>query len=201
MSKNVEMPERGLVRDSRGTTSVEFALVVSVFFLFFFGIIDFSKAFWEMNSAAKAVQVGVRFAVVNDPVTDAVIFDGQAAGVPNGDPVPIATFNGGNPVICTRTGASTVCDAGNEDDAAFMAIVARMQQIYSDIQPENVTITYEHIGLGFSGSPFGSSIDPMVTVRLSGVALTMIIPGLANLAATLTIQDFVSTQLAEDLAS
>ena len=200
MSKNVEMPERGLVRDSRGTTSVEFALVVTVFFLFFFGIIDFSKAFWEMNSAAKAVQVGVRFAVVNDPVTDAVIFDGALAGVPNGDPVPIATFNGGNPVVCTWSGGAS-CGAGTEDDAAFTAIVTAMQQIYSDIQPENVTITYEHVGLGFSGSPFGSSIDPMVTVRLSGVALTMITPGLAQLAATLTIQDFVSTQLAEDLES
>ena len=201
MSKKLEMPERGLVRDSRGTTSVEFALVVTVFFLFFFGIIDFSKAFWEMNSAAKAVQVGVRFAVVNDPVTDAVIFDGVAAGVANGDPVPIATFNGGNPVICTRTGASAVCDAGNADDAAFMAIVTRMQQIHSDIQPENVVITYEHIGLGFSGSPFGSSIDPMVTVRVTGLTLNMITPGLAQLAASYTIRDFASTQLAEDLKS
>ena len=99
MRRKVKMSERGLVRDSRGVTSVEFALVMSVFFLFIFGIIDFSKAFWEMNSAAKATQIGVRFAVVNDPVSDAVIFDGAAAGVANGDPVPIALFNGGNPVM------------------------------------------------------------------------------------------------------
>jgi len=201
MSRKVEMPRRGLLRDSPGTASVEFALVVSVFFLFVFGIIDFNKVFWEMNSAAKAAQLGVRFAVVNDPVSDAVIFDGTAAGVPNGEPVPIATFNGGAPVVCSRPAGSTVCDAGNSDDAAFMAIVARMQQINAGIQPENVIVSYEHIGLGFSGSPFGSSIDPMVTVRVTGLTLTLITPGLAQLAASITIRDFASTQLAEDLES
>ncbi len=201
MSRKVEMPRRGLLRDSPGTASVEFALVVSVFFLFVFGIIDFNKAFWEMNSAAKAAQFGVRFAVVNDPVSDAVIFDGTAAGVPNGEPVPIATFNGGAPVVCSRPAGSTVCDAGTADDDAFMAIVAKMQQINAGIQPENVIVSYEHIGLGFSGSPFGSSIDPMVTVRVTGLTLTLITPGLAQLAASITIRDFASTQLAEDLES
>ncbi len=201
MTRKVAMPERGLLRDSPGTASVEFALVVSVFFLFVFGIIDFNKAFWEMNSAAKAAQFGVRFAVVNDPVTDAVIFDGVAAGVPNGESVPIATFNGGAPVVCSRPAGATTCDAGTADDAAFMAIVARMQMIYAKIQPENVIITYEHVGLGFSGSPFGSSIDPMVTVRVTGVTINLITPGLAQLADTITIRDFESTQLAEDLES
>ncbi len=138
---------------------------------------------------------------MNDPVTDAVIFDGVAAGIDNGDPVPIATFNGGLPVVCTWSGGSANCDAGTPDDAAFAAIVAAMQRIYSDIQPENVTISYEHVGLGFSGSPFGSSIDPMVTVRVTGLTLNMITPGLAQLAATITIRDFESTQLAEDLES
>ena len=201
MTKKVAMTERGLLRDSRGMTTVEYALVVSLFFLFVFGIIDFSKAFWEMNNAAKATHFGVRFAVVNDPVSDAVIFDGAAAGVPNGEPVPIATFNGGAPVVCSRPGGSATCDAGNADDAAFMAIVARMQLIYAKIQPENVIISYEHVGLGFSGSPFGSSIDPMVTVRVTGLTLNLITPGLAQLAETITIRDFQSTQLAEDLES
>ncbi|MCH7781205.1 MAG: hypothetical protein IH848_10185 [Acidobacteria bacterium] len=82
-----------------------------------------------------------------------------------------------------------------------MAIVARMQQINAGIQPENVIVSYEHIGLGFSGSPFGSSIDPMVTVRVTGLTLTLITPGLAQLAASITIRDFASTQLAEDLES
>lgn len=192
---------RRFLRDTRGVTTVEFALVATLFFTLMFGIVDFCKALWEMNSAAKAVQTGVRFAIVNDPVSNAVIFDGTAAGVPNGEPVPIGDFNGGNPITCTRTGGTTMCDAGTANDAAFMAIVARMQQIYDKIQPENVVIRLEHIGLGFSGNPFGSSIDPLVTVRLQGLTLNFITPGLAQLTASIPMRSFVSSQVAEDMQS
>ena len=181
---------RRFLCDTRGVTTVEFALVATLFFTLMFGIVDFCKALWEMNSAAKAVQTGVRFAIVNDPVSNAVIFDGTAAGVPNGEPVPIGDFNG-----------TTSCDAGTANDAAFMAIVARMQQIYDKIQPENVVIRLEHIGLGYSGNPFGSSIDPLVTVRLQGLTLNFITPGLAQLTASIPMRSFVSSQVAEDMQS
>ena len=202
MTRTARNHENGIVHDQRGTTTVEFALITSVFFMFFFGIIDFGIAFWEMNSAAKAVQVGVRFAVVNDPVSDAVNFDGTAAGILKGDPVPIADFNGGNPVVeCTWSGGAASCDAGTADDAAFMAIVTTMQQFYGKIQPENVVIRMEHVGLGFSGSPFGSSIDPMVTVRVQGVTFNPITPGISLLAPTITMPPRESSQLAEDMES
>ena len=51
-------------------SSVEFALVTIVFFLFVFGIFDFGRAMWQWNAAAKAVHWGARFAIVNDPAAE-----------------------------------------------------------------------------------------------------------------------------------
>ena len=63
---------RRFLTDRRGMSAVEFALVAVVFFLFVFGIIDFSRALWEWNMAARATQAGVRFAVVSDPVANEI---------------------------------------------------------------------------------------------------------------------------------
>ena len=83
------MVGRHLLYREEGISSVEFAIVCSVFFLFVLGIIDFSRALWEWNSAAKATHMGVRFAVVNDPVTDRTNYDGLANGYGNGQAIPI----------------------------------------------------------------------------------------------------------------
>ncbi len=65
-----------LLRRNDGISSVEFAMVCAVFFLFVLSIIDFSRALWEWNGAAKATHMGVRYAVVSDPVSAAVNYDG-----------------------------------------------------------------------------------------------------------------------------
>ncbi|MEE9249821.1 MAG: TadE/TadG family type IV pilus assembly protein, partial [Alphaproteobacteria bacterium] len=53
---------RRLARDERGISSVEFVIVATAFFMLIFGLIDFSRAMWEWNAAAKATHWGVRYA-------------------------------------------------------------------------------------------------------------------------------------------
>lgn len=191
------MVGRNLLHREDGISSVEFAIVCSVFFLFVFAIIDFSRALWEWNSAAKATHMGVRYAVVNNPVTDAIDYDGIANGYGNGEAIPIDAFNGGEPVSCVRPGAKTLCSAGKADDAAFLAVVARMKQTYGQIEPENVIIEYRHIGLGFSGNPFGSDIIPAVTVKLQLPDFVLVTPGLSGVF-TIGKPDYQTTFTAED---
>lgn len=185
-----------------GISSVEFAIVCSVFFLFVFGIIDFSRALWEWNGAAKATHSGVRFAVVNDPVSDAIEYDGIANGYGNGETIPLIAFNEGKPLSCARPADKTICILANGDvktgnDVAFLAIVDRMKKTYDRIEPRNVIVEYRHIGLGFSGNPFGSDIIPSVTVRLKLDPFEFVTPGLSGVF-TIVRPDYQTTFTAED---
>jgi Flp pilus assembly protein TadG len=57
---------RRRARDERGTSLVEFALILPVLVLFIFGIIDFGWAFSQQLSLKHAAREGVRAAVVNN---------------------------------------------------------------------------------------------------------------------------------------
>ena len=176
---------------------VEFALVAMVFFLFIFGIFDFGRALWQWNAAAKAAHWGARYAIVNNPVASGLAgFDGLAAAGGNGLSVPLGAVNP-NPVVCDVTGCNGY---GPLDATAFNDIVVVMQAIYSHVQPANVVVEYEHVGLGFAGNPFGMDIVPTVKVRLQGMVFNLITPGLSGLA-TITMPDFVTTLIGEDLQS
>ncbi len=178
-------------------SSVEFALVSLVFFLFIFGIFDFGRAMWQWNAAAKAAQWGARYAIVNDVVASGLAdFDGLAAAGGNGLPVPLGAVNP-NPVICDVNGCNGY---GPLDTTAFNNIVNAMQQIYSRVQPENVVVEYEHIGLGFAGNPYGPDIVPTVKVSLQGMVFNLVTPGISGLV-TITLPDFATTLMGEDLSS
>ena len=157
-----------LARDKRGISSIEFVIVASVFFMLIFGMVDFSRAMWEWNAAAKATHWGVRYAVVNDMVSIRMAeFSGVLAGVDAGEAVDpdesthphagVVVANLGTDIFtCTNTGCNGNADPDSDFDVdAFALIVARMQAIYDKIQPENVIVEYHHIGLGFAGDPLG----------------------------------------------
>ena len=65
------MTPAALIRDERGASAAEFALVLPLLLLLLFGIIDAGRLAWEFNRAEKATQVGARVAVVTDPIPGA----------------------------------------------------------------------------------------------------------------------------------
>lgn len=61
------------LKDSRGQSMVEFALVLPILLLLVFGVTEFSRAFMTLNVITAAAREGCRVAVVTDPDTDAVM--------------------------------------------------------------------------------------------------------------------------------
>lgn len=185
-----------IARDTRGSSAVEFALVIMLFVVFIFGIMDMGRALWAWNNAAKATQFGVRLAVVSNFTAQGLQnYDGVADAGGNGLLVPIAAISP-NPVICTSGG----CNGYGPLDTSFNDIVDRMQAADNTIQAANVVVEYEHIGLGFSGNPYGADIVPVVTVRLQNMTFNTITPGLAGFVS-LAMPDFAASLTGEDLGS
>lgn len=57
--------------DERGAAAVEFAIVVPVFLLVVFGMIDFTRAYYTQSALAAAVREGARMAAVQVNPNDA----------------------------------------------------------------------------------------------------------------------------------
>lgn len=53
-----------LLREEEGAAVVEFALVLPIFFLIVFGIIDFGRAFYTVNNIISAVREGSRYGAI-----------------------------------------------------------------------------------------------------------------------------------------
>jgi Flp pilus assembly protein TadG len=61
---------RRRIADERGAAAVEFAIVVSLFFLLVFGIIDFGMGFQQWNATSNAAREGARKAAVDPSIAD-----------------------------------------------------------------------------------------------------------------------------------
>jgi Flp pilus assembly protein TadG len=64
---------RRLRREERGAVIVEFALVVPFLFLIVFGIIDFSRAYAQLNNINSSLREGARFGAAMQTPTEAAI--------------------------------------------------------------------------------------------------------------------------------
>ena len=171
---------RSFRRDQSGASAAEFALVLPLLVLLLLGIIDAGRFMWEYNQAEKATQMGVRFAVATGVVPTGIRTYSFAAsgGVPAGEPIP--TSSAGSPpawfatatcdnVSCTCSGSSGFCTAIGYDSAAFIAIVKRMNNMYAGATAARVKIEYRNVGLGYAGDPNGPDVEPLVTVKLTGM--------------------------------
>lgn len=164
-----------LLRDRRGTTTVEMAVIVLLMMVVTFGVIDFGYAFWQWNSSEKAVQRGAREAVVSDLVAEELAdFDCGAgtsliAGTFCSDPAAVSFGT----VTCS--GATSSCSGDYTfSTAAFNRVLAAAQAVYPPVTAANLVIEYRDVGLGFvrRGAPV-----PAVTVRLVDMDFDLIILG------------------------
>lgn len=186
------------LRDQRGASAAEFALVLPLLLILLFGIIDVGRYMWEHNRAEKATQMGVRYAIVADMVTSGletysfVVQD----GIPAGDTVPASSFDQASCDATSCTCGGSACSAITHDPAAFGAIVDRMELFYPQITDQNVTVEYHNVGLGYAGDPNGPDVAPLVTVRLTGLQFTPITT--LAFGGTLAMPDFHSALTLED---
>lgn len=179
-------------QDRRGASAAEFALVLPLLILFLLGTIDAGRLMWTWNRAEKATQMGVRLAVITDPVADGLRTYSYAVddNVPQGDVVPPSKFG---EIKCTSTSCTCVstCPFGTARNAvAFNQILARMDDFMAEITAPSVVIDYAYSGLGFAGDPNGPDVAPLVTVSLTGVQFT---PIFLFGAVTLNLPDFSAT--------
>ena len=192
----MKRPIRRLAGDIKGTTTIELALVGLTVIVFTFVIMETSLAFSQWLAAEKATDLGVRIAVVSDPIaTELTVFDGKQATNRFGDAMPAFP---GSPVICD--GANLSCGGGYTFDVvAFDRLVAHMNRAFGGavLERQNVVIQYEHIGLGFVGRPGGPV--PAVTIRLQRLTYRFIVIDRILGLGAIALPPFPATLVGEDL--
>ncbi|MGJ3256503.1 MAG: TadE/TadG family type IV pilus assembly protein [Alcanivorax sp.] len=89
------------------------------------------------------------------------------------------------------TDVTVTCDSANCAD-----LMNEMNSLYQDLQAANVTVRYSCSSTGFSGNP-----RPVreVSVSIVGQEYELVLPGVIGLDPTLTLPDFTSTRVSEDL--
>lgn len=94
-------------RCRRGTTALEYGLIMPVLFLFLLGIMDMGRLMWIYTGLNRGVEEASRCAAMNTMAcrTNAQIQAVAAAGV-WGAPVPPATFSVSNPSCGIKVSAS-----------------------------------------------------------------------------------------------
>jgi Flp pilus assembly protein TadG len=193
---------KSLFRSTSGASGAEFALVLPLFLVLLFGIIDAGRFLWEYNQAEKATQVGARVAVVTNVLStglETADYTGQTINgvkINPGGTIPVAALG---TIKCTN--ATCTCEAqpcpdlGTFDSTTFNdVLLARMQQIDPAIKPENLVVRYSGSGLGFATTG-QMQISPMTTVTLTGLKF---VPITSLLFAQITMPDLSATLTSED---
>lgn len=204
-----------LAQDRRGAVAVEVAIVFGVLLVLTVALIEFALALWQWNSAEKATQLGVRYAVESDPVASAFA---SYSGVNDGGFEPGTSLTTDKvAAFCVRsTSSESTCPGGcgafggnpGWDGAAFTAIVDKMRGIFPRVQAANVVVEYCHVGMGFAGR-LGADLVPTVTVELQGLTFDFLLLsflgpmlyGATTVPAGIPMPTFAATLTAEDLAS
>jgi hypothetical protein len=206
---------RHLGRDQSGTTTIEFTIVVLLFLLLTFGLVEFGHMFWQYNSAAKAAQHGARMAAVSNPVwlglvsledtgTPGAAWETNYVVTCDGEDEDCTDLGEGEYddeamecLVFGRATGETPCDT-ECDSAGVDEYLAGMCDRFGRITPENVIVTYSHTGLGFAGRPGGPV--PTVTVQLKDLPFEFLALGDLLGLQDITMPPFTVTMTGEDLS-
>ncbi|OYX42323.1 MAG: hypothetical protein B7Z02_12330 [Rhodobacterales bacterium 32-67-9] len=168
-------------RDEDGTTLVELAIVIPLFLLIFFALVDFGRMGAEYVMADKAMQLASRIAVVRPPACASVpTFNPRAVVAPNTVPPAFGTKCASGGAICASP-APVSCVGSPGDPTA-----AEIWTAISPLMPQGSSVGdlwFEYAfdpNLNFLGGPY----VPVVTVEIRNLNFQFVTPlgGLAALA-------------------
>ncbi len=145
-----------------GSATIEFVVVFLGFVALMTFVIELSIYQFTISSLEKAAEAGARAAAVSQPVAT-----NFAATIPrrNGATYGVSCSSGSDPCGNIQTRTCRGSSGSGCDIARLNRIVNVMNGYDGRIRRQNVTVTYEDVGIGFAGGPTA----PMVTVTISGV--------------------------------
>ena len=200
---------RKLITDTSGAAAIEFAIISLALVLFTFAILDVGFALYWFNRAEKATQLGVRVAVVSDPVTDFLTTfsgteGGGTAGTSCSDANGVIIPDCVHPdITCTAANGTGSCTTGVFSDASFSKIFNEMRVLYPQLSSDNVEVEYRPSPLGFIGRT-GAVADtynivPQVTVRIVNLTYTYVALGALLGLQPFTLPVISASMTGEDL--
>ena len=204
---------------------MEMAIVILVFLMLVFGILEFGRVVFEWSKLVEATRAGARYAIVNDPACN-IFGTPWEAGDPQylkracdveGSGTKYLVCDGGTQeVYTTIDGDCSITSSSEHPQDAACKIVSEhllevengnveveeirgnMRGIQSLINSStaDVTITYTCTDAGFAGN---AQKVPAVTVEVNNVPYYFIVPGVLGIDASVTMPPFSTTRTGEDL--
>lgn len=169
----------GFLQDEDGATLVEFAIVISLFLLIFFGLIDFGRLAYHVVTGERAMHAAARIGAVRPPACPGVPeYVTIAALAPSSTDYGTSCTAGG--AICTEPAPVTCLgDISNPTVAEIWFAIVAVLPPGCDASNLRFSYTYD-ARLGFLGGPY----VPVVTVEMEDVTFDFVTPlaGLAGLA-------------------
>lgn len=155
----------------KGASLVEMAIVLLVFLMVIFAVLEFSMAIVRSAQLAEATRAGLRYAIVNDP--------------PSGITLPSC-------IDSNNLSDDEDCDSGScPEMIESMVKIAPFINTQSDIV---VNVKYT-----CPASDYIEHDVYLVAVNVSGAKHNLVVPGILGLGVALNLQTFKSTRLSEDL--
>ena len=166
-------PALRFYRDERGTTMVELAVVLALFLLIFFGLLDFGSLAFHYVTAEKSMHLAARIAAVRPPACAGVPQTNTRGTVPAGTAAPkFGTNCSAGATICVNPG--TISCSGSASNATANEIWNRVSGVLpNDATIANLQFSYSYnSNLGFLGGPY----VPVVTVQLQNLTFQFVTP-------------------------
>lgn len=189
-----------------GSVSISASLLIGTFIILIGGGLELIFSYWQTNTMQHAAKHGSRIAITSAPVAmELATMTGMESGANPGD--PMSDYK----IVCS--GKTSSCNRGGFDQSAFNKIfygrdedgscAATTDQrrglcdIFANLTPDNVTITYEDSGLGRAGSP--PDLMPLVTIEILDVEKDYLFLDLMSSALGSTTLTARAMSIAEDL--
>lgn len=164
----------GFLNDDSGAVSVSASWLIGIFIVLTGGAAEMGNSYWQSNAIQHAAKMGARIATTSEPVSvELATMTGLSSNVDVGDPVPAYK------IVCH--GKTQSCNRGGFNQLAFNKIfygrnndgtceattqeTRGMCDMFENLIPENVVITYESSGMGRAGNP--PILIPVVTVTIA----------------------------------